>query len=291
MAQTPHGYFCILDVDFVPPADFLRRCMAVMLGDPGLAFVQARLDFLNTEENLLTRAQVIMLDYHYGLEQPTRCWAGQVMPLNGTCGIWRREAIEAAGGWSGSTVTEDWDLSYRAWMKGWRGTFVTTVTASGELPSRLRIWMAQQRRWATGIGEVALKILPSLIGNRGLTAEERRGGLFPLALWVGQSVFVATLFPAISACLLKPAISWPFGLAVYAVYLTAWAALFAGMLVARRTVRRSTPFWRFLIDYQIVPYMIMYTSWENLRSVPATLFGRRRTFVRTPKQGSMASPP
>src|SRR5262249_40269043 len=46
MQQTPHSYFAVFDVDYVPPADFLRRCMRVFVAEPRTAFVQARFDFL-----------------------------------------------------------------------------------------------------------------------------------------------------------------------------------------------------------------------------------------------------
>src|SRR6185312_10889965 len=47
MQQTPYDYFAIFDVDYTPPADFLRRCMRVFMAEPNTAFVQARFDFLN----------------------------------------------------------------------------------------------------------------------------------------------------------------------------------------------------------------------------------------------------
>ena len=34
MQQTPHDYFAIFDVDYVPPVDFLRRCMRVFVAEP-----------------------------------------------------------------------------------------------------------------------------------------------------------------------------------------------------------------------------------------------------------------
>ena len=90
MQQTPHNYFAIFDVDYVPPPDFLRTCMAVFVAKPQTAFVQARFDFLNPHENALTEMQMVTLDAHLGIEQATRCWAGHPLPFNGTCGIWQR---------------------------------------------------------------------------------------------------------------------------------------------------------------------------------------------------------
>jgi cellulose synthase/poly-beta-1,6-N-acetylglucosamine synthase-like glycosyltransferase len=288
MAKSAHAYFAILDVDYLPPPEFLRRCMAVLLSDAKMAFVQARTDFLNPDENWLTRAQTIMLDFHYGLEQPTRSWAGDVLPFNGTCGIWRRTAIEAGGGWNGDMLCEDWDLSYRAWLAGWRGVFVHSVSVLGELPTQLGVWVRQQNRWATGVGEVTLNMLPVLLRDRKLTPDERRGALLPLALWTGHMSFAATLILAVLAGMLRP--SWTFGLGVYAVYLTAVVALYCAMLVAKRFVGRPTPLWQYSIYFQIVPYLMLYTSWQNLKSLPATLLGRRRIFDRTPKRGSVALP-
>jgi len=289
IAQTPHDYFAILDVDYVPHPDFLRRCMTALIADPKLAFVQARPDFLNSGENLMTRAQTFMLDYHYGIEQATRSWGGMMLPFNGTCGIWRRAAIDAGGGWSGDTLNEDWDLSYRAWNAGWRGTFLATVPVPGELPTGLGAWMTQQRRWASGIGQVALKLLPRVLRNPDLSFSERWGGLFPLFAWFGHVMFAVTMILAVIALLLKPSLGWRFALFVYAVYLFGWAALFGSMLIANRFVGRNTPLWRYVIDFQIVPYLTLYVCWANLRSLPATLMGRSRVFVRTPKRGSAST--
>ena len=288
MAQTDHAYFAILDVDFMPAPDFLRRCMAFLLADPKLAFVQARPDFLNADENWLTRAQTILLDYHYGFEQATRSWANHLLPFNGSCGIWRRAAIEAAGGWQGDTLLEDWDLSHRAWMKGWRGMFINSVTAPGELPIGLGVWMSQQRRWAAGGGQVALKILPAF-RDRSLSLREYWNALSPLGTWFAYAAFPATLIVAVVAMLLRP--SWMLGLTVYAAFAGAAVVLFVLMLVAGQTVRRGTSFARFVLDFPTVLLLSLYISWANLRSLPATLRGRPSVFVRTPKRGTIPNPP
>ncbi|HRI51642.1 MAG TPA: glycosyltransferase, partial [Pseudomonadota bacterium] len=57
-------YIAVLDADFVPPPDFLRRLVPELVGDPQLAFVQGRWAFLNEDRNLLTRVQALIL---YGL--------------------------------------------------------------------------------------------------------------------------------------------------------------------------------------------------------------------------------
>jgi len=287
---SEHHYFAILDVDYMPTADFLRRCMAVLLARPRLAFVQARPDFFNADENLLTRAQTILLDFHYGLEQPTRSWSGQALPFNGTCGIWRREALDAGGSWCGDMVTEDWDLSYRALLAGWRGVYVTTVSVPGELPTDWQTWTRQQRRWSSGVGEVAWKMAPQLMSKAGMALEERVRALFPLFTWLGYMLFAAMFLLFLAAVVLDPSLTRPLGGFVGSAFLAMGVALFAHMLTANRFVGRDTPLATFAGRFAMVLLLCFYISWASLRSLPATMLGRRRVFERTPKEGVDAGP-
>ena len=162
LALSDQPFIAILDADYVPPPDFLRLCMRPLLQDRGLAFSQARCDFLNANENLVTRTQQVMLESHFAVEQVTRSWAGQCLPFNGTCGIWRREAIDDAGGWQGDTLTEDLDLSYRADLAGWRALYLVSVGVPGELPDTVATWRRQQLRWNKGYAQTARKLLPRI---------------------------------------------------------------------------------------------------------------------------------
>ena len=67
MQKTPHDYFAIFDVDYVPRTDFLRVCMRPFFANPDWSFVQARFDFLNPHENALTEMQMVTLDAHLGI--------------------------------------------------------------------------------------------------------------------------------------------------------------------------------------------------------------------------------
>ena len=75
--------------------------------------VQARWGHINQDYSLLTKIQSILLDAHFVLEHGGRNRAGCFFNFNGTAGVWRRKAIESAGGWQHDTLTEDLDLSYR----------------------------------------------------------------------------------------------------------------------------------------------------------------------------------
>jgi hypothetical protein len=85
--------------------------------------------------------------------------------FNGTAGVFRRETIEDAGGWSGDTLTEDLDLSYRALLKGWRFVFLSDVTAPAEVPRTMKDFKSQQARWTKGAIEVARKSLGKILAG------------------------------------------------------------------------------------------------------------------------------
>jgi cellulose synthase/poly-beta-1,6-N-acetylglucosamine synthase-like glycosyltransferase len=161
--ETAEGDFLlILDADFVPQPDLIHRLLPPFR-DPEVGMVQARWDHLNEESSVLTRCQALLLDAHFFFEQGGRCAAGRFMNFNGTAGMWRREALEEAGGWSADTLTEDLDVSYRAQMAGWRFVFLPGVGVPSELPESIRALEVQQKRWSQGGVQTGRKLLPGLL--------------------------------------------------------------------------------------------------------------------------------
>jgi len=158
--RTAQGEFiAIFDADFVLPADFLRRTVDYFT-DPQVGMVQTRWTFLNRNHSFLTQVQAILLDGHFVLDHGARYRAGGFFNFNGTAGIWRRQAILDGGGWEHDTLTEDTDLSYRSQLKGWRFLYQPDVECPSELPADMRAFKAQQARWAKGLIQVAMKLLP-----------------------------------------------------------------------------------------------------------------------------------
>jgi cellulose synthase/poly-beta-1,6-N-acetylglucosamine synthase-like glycosyltransferase len=155
-------FVAIFDADFVPPTDFLRRTVPALVADNGLAFVQARWGHANREKNWLTRVQGLLLDAHFAVEQEGRTRAGLPISFNGTAGVWRREAIDNGGGWTGDTLTEDLDLSIRCALKGWRAGLLPDLEVPGELPETAAGWRAQQARWTKGHAQCARKLMPQI---------------------------------------------------------------------------------------------------------------------------------
>lgn len=152
-------YVAILDADFVPPVDFLRRTLPFLVNNPRIGMVQGRWGHLNPSDNLLTRGQTLAVDGHFWVEQTARSRAGWLFTFNGTGGVWRIKCIEDAGGWEASTLTEDLDLSYRAQIRGWKFLYLPELEVPGELPPQIAAYKQQQARWAKGTTQVLRKLI------------------------------------------------------------------------------------------------------------------------------------
>ena len=161
LATARGAFIAIFDADFIPPPDFLKNTMH-LFRDDRVGLVQTRWSYLNRGYSLLTRVQAIMLDGHFVMEHGARNRSGRFFNFNGTAGIWRRESIDAAGGWQHDTLTEDLDLSYRAQLLGQRFVFLEDVSTPSELPVEMNAFKTQQHRWSKGSIQTAKKMLPSV---------------------------------------------------------------------------------------------------------------------------------
>jgi cellulose synthase/poly-beta-1,6-N-acetylglucosamine synthase-like glycosyltransferase len=155
----------IFDADFVPQSSFLREVVG-HFQDERIGMVQTRWGHMNRDASLFTQVQALMLDGHHMVENRARFGAGHLFNFSGTGGIWRRVAIDAAGGWQHDTLTEDLDLSYRAQMAGYRFVYRSDVLTPSELPEDMSAFRAQQFRWAKGTVQTARKLLKRVVSSK-----------------------------------------------------------------------------------------------------------------------------
>jgi cellulose synthase/poly-beta-1,6-N-acetylglucosamine synthase-like glycosyltransferase len=161
MAKASGEYIAIFDSDFVPDPDFLLKTIGYFQ-DPEVGMVQARWGHLNQDYNVLTKAQSYGIDGHFMIEQVARNGSGLWMNFNGTAGVWRKACILDAGGWEHDTLTEDFDLSYRAEMKGWKFRYFKDIVCKAEIPATMNAYKSQQFRWCKGSIQTAVKLLPMI---------------------------------------------------------------------------------------------------------------------------------
>ena len=159
-------FIAIFDADFAPARDFLQRMLPYFNADPSIGFVQARWDHLPTPAPL-AHALAIGVDGHFVIEQAARHRSGLPMIFNGSAGIWRRQCIEASGGWQHDTLCEDMDLSLRAAMAGWRCAFVPEVAVPQEEPDHVASIKGKHGRWAKGGAKGLRKVARTLLRRQG----------------------------------------------------------------------------------------------------------------------------
>ncbi|KAF8772574.1 hypothetical protein HU200_005533 [Digitaria exilis] len=150
-------FVAVFDADFQPEPDFLLRTVPYLVHNPRIALVQARWEFVNPNEFLMTRIQKMTLDYHFKVEQEAGSSAFAFFGFNGTAGVWRISSIKEAGGWEDRTTVEDMDLAVRACLKGWKFIYVGDVKVKSELPSNLKAYRRQQHRWTCGAANLFRK--------------------------------------------------------------------------------------------------------------------------------------
>lgn len=170
LQHTDAQFLAIFDADFVPEPDFLERLLVEdrTFDDPKVAFVQARWAWSGPVRNLFTSALALLIDRHFFVQKPTRAFLGEVTTFNGSAGIWRRAAVDEAGGWSADTLTEDLDLSYRCALRGWRGAYVHGVAVPNEIPGHMRAFKMQQHRWAKGNAQCFRSLTGRVMASRGV---------------------------------------------------------------------------------------------------------------------------
>ena len=254
---------------------------------PKIGFVQTRWADLNREQDAVTRAQALMLDMHFVIEQPARSAMGLLMNFNGSGGVWRRECIEDAGGWQGDTLTEDLDLSYRAGIRGWQGRYLADVAAPSELPASLLAFKRQQARWARGTAQCIRKLIPQLLRSPVSPIRKLAGALHISGYVIHLFIMMLVLVGPVVALLRNSS------LVAHPITLPAWFGLtnLVGalplllMCVAHQAQGRR---WRDLV--RTLPTAVMCGIGLSFSDAAAFLAGwvapHGGEFVRTPKSGN-----
>ncbi len=282
LATAEGEFVCILDADFVPQADLLRRTVDFFT-DPTVGMIQTRWGHLNRGYSLLTRVQAMFLDGHLLLEQTARSRSGRFFNFNGTAGLWRRSCIEEAGGWQHDTLTEDLDLSYRAQLAGWKFIFLQDVVTPAELPVDMNGFKSQQHRWTKGSIQTCKKLLPTIWRSK-----------LSLPLKIEATAHLTSNFAylllAFLCVLLHPSSGGPQNTWVRTVlidipiFLTASVSVAVFYLCAQRELHPRT----WMKEMLLLPALLALgvgLSLNNARAVLEAVFNYKSDFARTPKYG------
>ena len=281
--QTARGEFiAIFDADFVPTPEFLRQTIP-HFDASNVAFVQTRWDHLNRSYSLLTTLQSLAIDAHFMIEQYARARNAYLFNFNGTAGVWRRDAMLDVGGWQADTLTEDLDLSYRVFLKGWLGRYVRDVTVPAELPVHFSGFRRQQHRWARGSLECALKLTPA-VWRAPLPVSRKIQATLHLTGYVIHLLMLLMAFlyfPVLRVAETYPQITTLFGLA-YIFNLTALAPTIY-VTTAQHQIGRN---WLKLLPRILLMIVVGFGMMLNTgRAALQIALGRVDSFERTAKFG------
>jgi hypothetical protein len=273
----------IFDADFIPQPSFLKSVVG-HFNDPQIGMVQTRWSHINRDASLLTAVQALMLDGHHLVENRARFATACMFNFSGTGGIWRKRAIEAAGGWQHDTLTEDLDLSYRAQLAGYRFIYRADVTTPAELPEEMSAFRAQQYRWAKGTVQTARKLLFRVLRSP-LGFRHRLEAAFHLLPHFAYPATVLLTLVLLPALLLLPATGVrTLFLIDLPLCLGATGSLGAFYAVAERAQGRSA--WQAIkqlpaviaLGAGLAPHLTR-AVWDGWRHMAGE-------FVRTPKRGT-----
>lgn len=280
--KTAQGEFvAIFDADFVPPEDFLQRVIHHFT-DPKIGMVQTRWTHINRNYSFLTEVEAILLDGHFVLEHSGRARSNVFFNFNGTAGMWRRCAIDDAGGWQHDTLTEDTDLSYRAQLKGWKFIYLQDVECPAELPVEMTAFKTQQARWAKGLIQTSKKILPQV-----LKSDQRFH--VKLEAWYHLTANLSYPLMIVLSVLLLPAMIIRFYQGWFQMlyidlplFMASTFSISSFYLVSQRELFPGKWF-RALIYLPFLMALGIGLTVTNTRAVLEALLGKKSDFARTPK--------
>jgi cellulose synthase (UDP-forming) len=264
-----------LDCDHIPAQDILTRTAGHFLNDPKLFLVQTPHFFANAApaERSMGAGRPVPdeSEMFYRVIQPgLDSWNASY--FCGSAAIMRRSCLEAIGGLSGRSITEDAETAFELHRAGYNSLYVSRPMVCGLSAESYADYMLQHTRWAQGMVQIFLMHNP--VFGRGLTVAQR-------------------------LCYLNCFLFWFFGLARLAYFLAPAAFLVFGMSIyhasAEQVLAYAAPF---VISTFIVSDFLfgisrraffseIYESVQSAFLAPAVLdtlrHPNRPTFKVTPK--------
>jgi cellulose synthase/poly-beta-1,6-N-acetylglucosamine synthase-like glycosyltransferase len=274
-------FIAIFDADFAPPPGIVLE-MIHYFTDPQVAVVQGRWTWINRHYSNLSEIEAILLDGHFVIEHGGRNFSGRFFNFNGTAGMWRRAAIDDAGGWQHDTLTEDTDLSYRAQLKGWKFVYAPHIECPSELPVEMNSFKTQQARWAKGLIQVAKKILPQ-VWRSSQPLKIKLEATFHLTANIAYPLMIVFSLILLPAMIVRFYQGWFQMLYLdLPLFLASTCSISSFYMVAQRELYPRE--WRGRIKY--IPFLMatgIGLAVTNAKVVIEALMGKQTEFVRTPK--------
>lgn len=282
MQQAKGDFYAVFDADFVPPEDFLLKTVPCFK-DSHVGYLQTGVGYENRDASFLTKFQAMEMGHQQyvtvGLSED-----GNMVSLSGSSCVWRKQCVEALGGWNATTVTEDVDLGYRAQFEDWKYVYLSEVCSMSILPESISAFRVQRERWGRGLIHSGFKHLRKMLQQR-MSLMKR--------LHAVSVMFSSLLLAAIYVVVLL-SIPLNYIINVEGWYLTAAALGFFALVAvwglynnfgAQRGAHFERPPNIMLLLWETYLYIAMFVpmSWYYFAGGVRALFGVYGDFHRTPK--------
>lgn len=143
-------YAVIYDAEDQPDVDQLKKVMAAFSSLPEeYVCIQAKLNYFNSSQNLLTRWFTQEYSMWFELLLPGIMKLNMPVPLGGTSNHFKVSVLKEINAWDPYNVTEDADLGIRLYKSGYKTAIIDSRTWE-EANSQVGNWIRQRSRWIKG---------------------------------------------------------------------------------------------------------------------------------------------
>ena len=143
-------YIVIYDAEDIPERDQLKKALVAFRKAPqNVGCIQAKLNYYNRDQNLLTRWFTTEYSMWFDLFMPALDASNAPVPLGGTSNHFPTTLLREIGAWDPYSVTEDADLGMRLFKAGWKTAIIDSTTYE-EANSEIYNWIRQRSRWVKG---------------------------------------------------------------------------------------------------------------------------------------------
>lgn len=156
LLQATGEYSVIFDAEDIPDPKQLKKVVVAFGREKkNLACIQAKLNFYNPEQNILTRLFTSEYSLWFELVLTGLHAAKAPIPLGGTSNHFKTNVLRDMEGWDSFNVTEDADLGIRLSKGGYATSVLDSVTLE-EANSDFYNWINQRTRWIKGYMQTLL---------------------------------------------------------------------------------------------------------------------------------------
>jgi glycosyltransferase XagB len=145
------GKYCVIyDAEDMPERDQLKKVViAFSKSKERVGCIQAKLNFYNPDQNLLTRLFTSEYSLWFELVLTGLQSINAPIPLGGTSNHFETGLLRSLHGWDAFNVTEDCDLGMRLAKGGYETALIDSTTFE-EANCQTKNWFNQRTRWIKG---------------------------------------------------------------------------------------------------------------------------------------------